>query len=331
MLSKFLEITKASVSSKEEPASVKEGYDIIGDVHGYADELIILLKQLGYKEANGVYIHNHRKAVFVGDFTCRGPETRRAISIVRKMVENQTGYAVIGNHELNVIGHFTKNIEGKTFKPATGSNKKIMDRIRDEYIYEKDELKDDLKWIRSLPFFLDFGTFRVAHAYWSEANREIIEGHITKNKLTKKLLQMIFDHDTPFSEAVRQTTRGIEINLPPDLIIKDDRNIRRTNFRIRWWQDPKGKTFKEISYGNKFTLPTYTVPPEILFPFEVYSEKAPPVFVGHYCMSPDRMIPTHNVCCVDNCAANGGQLAAYRWQNGEELKITGFVFQGKKE
>ncbi|PRZ01041.1 metallophosphoesterase [Marinilabilia salmonicolor] len=326
LISKTIDGTKVSGEELPKP----EGFDIIGDVHGYAEELTALLKQLDYKEINGVYIHDKRKAVFVGDFTCRGPETRRTISIIRKMVENQTGYAVIGNHELNVIGHFTKNDEGKTFKPATGSNKKIMDRIKQEYLYEKELLKDDLKWIRRLPFFLDFGTFKVTHAYWSDHNKSIINEKLQNKKLTKKLLQKIFDHDSPFAEAVRQTTRGIEINLPHDLIIKDDRNIRRTNFRIRWWQDPTGKTFKEISYGNKFTLPTYTVPPEILFPFKVYTEKEVPVFVGHYCMPSDRMLPSPNVCCVDNCVANGGLLAAYRWKNGEQLKITNFVFQEKK-
>lgn len=330
MITKLIGKVNSTVKDTGLGSKTPEGYDIIGDVHGYAGELTKLLKQLGYKEINGVYIHDKRKAVFVGDFTCRGPETRRTIAIIRKMVENQTGYAVIGNHELNVIGHFTKNDEGKTFKPATGSNKKIMDLIKQEYLYEKDLLKNDLKWIRRLPFFLDFGAFKVTHAYWSNQNKRIIDEKLQDKKLTKKLLQKIFDHNSPFAEAVRQTTRGIEINLPHDLIIKDDRNIRRTNFRIRWWQDPTRKTFKEISYGNKFTLPSYTVPPEILFPFEVYPKKEVPVFVGHYCMSSDRMIPSDNVCCVDNCVANSGLLASYRWQNGEPLKITNFVFQEKK-
>ncbi len=329
MISKLIGKTQESLNTHGSIAS-PEGYDIIGDIHGYAGELVFLLKQLGYREINGVYVHDRRKAVFVGDFTCRGPETRRTISIVRKMVENQTGYAVIGNHELNAIGHFTKNREGTAFKSATGSNKKMMDRIKEEYLYEKNQLKDDLKWIRTLPFFLDFGKFRITHAYWSQTNKDIIEKHLTKKKLTKKLIQLIFDYDSPFAEAVRQTTRGVEINLPHDIIIKDDRNIRRTNFRIRWWQDPKGKTFKEISYGNKFTLPNYTVPPEILSPFEVYPSSAPPVFFGHYCMGTDQMIPAHNVCCVDNCVANAGQLAAYRWSENQELKITGFVYQHKK-
>jgi hypothetical protein len=328
MLTKIIGKTKIPLVQRA-AESESTYYDIIGDIHGNAEELIVLLKQMDYREIKGVYRHDDRKAVFVGDFTCRGPESRRAISIVRKMVENKTGYAILGNHELNVIGHFTKNKEGRPFKQATGSNKKLMDRLKAEYIYEKDQLKNDLKWMRTLPFFLDFENIRVTHAYWSPSNRELIEKSITKGKLTKSLLSLIFSPGNPFFEAVRKTTRGIEINLPHDLIIKDARNIRRSNFRIHWWDDPRGKTFKQMSYGNKFMLPNYTVPPEILFPFEVYPAKAPPVFVGHYCMSVDRMIPAPNVCCVDNCVANGGQLAAYRWYGEAMLKPTNFVFQKK--
>lgn len=33
------------------------GFDIIGDVHGHADELELLLDRLGYVEVNGVRQH----------------------------------------------------------------------------------------------------------------------------------------------------------------------------------------------------------------------------------------------------------------------------------
>ena len=46
-------------------------YDIIGDVHGQADMLKELLRQIGYTTKNGVYSHPERKAVFVGDFINR--------------------------------------------------------------------------------------------------------------------------------------------------------------------------------------------------------------------------------------------------------------------
>lgn len=304
-------------------------YDIIGDVHGHANELVSLLKQMDYREINGVYLHDERKAVFVGDFTCRGPETRRTIDIVRKMVENETGYAILGNHEMNAIAHFTKNREGKPFKTATGSNKKVMDRIKAEYIYEKEQLKTDIKWLRQLPFSLDFGSFRVVHAYWSDDHLNLLRENMPKGKLTKKVLTRMHTPDTRLAKAMRQTTRGIELNLPHDLVVKDHRNIRRTNYRIKWWTSPQNKTFEQVSYGNKFSLPQYTIPKELLPVFDVYPEKAPVVFVGHYCVDQKQMIPAPNICCVDNCLANGGQLAAYRWNGELPLKSTNFVFQRK--
>ncbi|PWE00171.1 metallophosphoesterase [Marinilabilia rubra] len=329
MLSKIIDKTLNPGASASRPAK-RYDYDIIGDVHGYANELEILLKQMDYREINGVYLHDDRKAVFVGDFTCRGPETRRAINIVRNMVEHETGYAILGNHELNAIANFTKSKEWKKpFKQATGSSKKVMDRIREEYIYDKAQLKTDIKWLRQLPFSLDFGKFRVVHAYWSDEHLNLLKESRKRGKLTKRVLSKMFAPDTKLAMAMRQTTRGIELNLPHDLLIKDHRNIRRTNFRMKWWDSPKEKTFEQVSYGNKFTLPHYTIPREVLPVFDVYPTKAPVVFMGHYCVEQKNMIPAANVCCVDNCAANGGYLAAYRWNGELPLKLTNFVFQKK--
>lgn len=49
-------------------------YDLIGDIHGHAAELISLLELLGYDRHRGYYSHPARKAVFVGDFIDRGPQ-----------------------------------------------------------------------------------------------------------------------------------------------------------------------------------------------------------------------------------------------------------------
>ena len=46
-------------------------YDLIGDVHGYADQLCRLLKRLGYEQRASVYSHPNRAAVFLGDFVDR--------------------------------------------------------------------------------------------------------------------------------------------------------------------------------------------------------------------------------------------------------------------
>ena len=42
-------------------------YDIIGDIHGQFDKLVVLLNHLGYAEVNEVWSHNTHKAIFVGD------------------------------------------------------------------------------------------------------------------------------------------------------------------------------------------------------------------------------------------------------------------------
>ncbi|MBT5230949.1 MAG: diadenosine tetraphosphatase, partial [Methylococcales bacterium] len=46
----------------------KQHYDIIGDIHGHADELIQLLELMGYSLVNGYHQHPTRKVIFLGDF-----------------------------------------------------------------------------------------------------------------------------------------------------------------------------------------------------------------------------------------------------------------------
>ncbi len=40
-------------------------YDLIGDIHGHADELVQLLKALGYEKAQGSYRHPDRQVIFM--------------------------------------------------------------------------------------------------------------------------------------------------------------------------------------------------------------------------------------------------------------------------
>ncbi len=74
-------------------------YHFIGDVHGQADRLEALLRQLGYARAGSGWRHPAGRVVFLGDFIDRGPQQRRVIEIVRSMVESGNALAVMGNHE----------------------------------------------------------------------------------------------------------------------------------------------------------------------------------------------------------------------------------------
>ena len=85
------------------------GYDIIGDVHGYADKLEGLLLKMDYELIDGTWQHPDRKAIFVGDLIDRGPRQIDSVMIAKRMVEAGHAYIVMGNHEFNAIAYATPN------------------------------------------------------------------------------------------------------------------------------------------------------------------------------------------------------------------------------
>jgi len=84
--------------------SVSSGYDVIGDVHGCASQLEVLLHKLGYETgASGEYRHPERQAIFVGDLIDRGGEQLRVLEVVKAMVDAGSALIVMGNHEFNAL------------------------------------------------------------------------------------------------------------------------------------------------------------------------------------------------------------------------------------
>ena len=101
-------------------------YDLIGDIHGHADELVQLLETLGYEKAQGVYRHPERRVNFLGDFIDRGPQIAKVLAIVRPMVETGAAFTVMGNHEFNALAfHTTKPKNASEYlRPHTEKNVK---------------------------------------------------------------------------------------------------------------------------------------------------------------------------------------------------------------
>ena len=95
--------TSAPCDRREEPGP----FDIIGDIHGCADELMRLLRRLGYRRAAPGAPFRHpggRRAVFVGDLVDRGPHVVRAARIVMGMTAAGSAFCVPGNHEMELLG-----------------------------------------------------------------------------------------------------------------------------------------------------------------------------------------------------------------------------------
>ncbi|HCY42913.1 MAG TPA: metallophosphoesterase [Prolixibacteraceae bacterium] len=301
-------------------------YDIIGDVHGHADQLKSLLKKMGYKLTGDFYSHRDRKAVFVGDFINRGPKIRETILIIRKMVENGSAYAILGNHEMYAVLYYLRDIEGKYYKKRIPKYQLQINQTLDEFVLYKEEFKSHLKWMRTLPMFLDFGDIRVVHACWDDESIELIKDKITEPKLSKTVLREIALNGTEFSEKFWETCKGIDFQLPKDLLVFDEEGRPHRSFRMKWWADPEGMTFNDISLESRFALPAYTIPKEIITKRKPYSPNDPIVFFGHYCLNQCCGILTENLCCVDSCVTRTGKLLAYRWDGKKVLKKDNFIF-----
>lgn len=294
-------------------------YDIIGDIHGQADLLTDLLKAMGYKKKNGVFAHESRTAVFVGDFINRGPQIRDSILIVRRMVEAGSALAILGNHEIYAILFQLKDREGKLFTKRSPTYRLNLLQTLEEFAHAPEEYKDHIKWMRTLPMFLELDGIRVVHACWQDENIALLKENITEGKLKKKFLRKISKNNSKMSKAFWQTCKGIDFQLPKDLLVFDNTGQAHRSFRSKWWLNPEGMNFQELSFESRFDLPPYTIPKELNGTREPYGEDEPIVFFGHYCLKNGDNILAPNICCLDSCVSRKGKLAAYRWSGEKKL------------
>jgi len=305
-------------------------YDIIGDVHGYAQPLKNLLKELGYKKTDGSYFHPERKVIFVGDFLNRGPQIRKTMRMVRSMVESGNAMAILGNHEINTIIAGIKNKKGNPLINLPAKNFMSVVKTINAFIKHQAEWESHLKWMRTLPLFIETNGIRVVHACWNDRAIEYLRTNISDEKIRKNVFRKI--HKNPESELANNiwmVTKGLQLQMPGDLKIINNKGVSPRSFRMRWWDVPKGKTFREISFESKYELPPYTVPEEILPECQFYPENAPIVFFGHYCRHNGPFIIRPNVCCVDSCVTGTKVLTAYRWCGEGELQETNLIHSKK--
>ena len=294
-------------------------YDIIGDIHGHYDLLLNMLQTLGYEPNGGTFKHPDRKVIFTGDIINRGPKIRKTVNLVRGMVESGNAQCILGNHELNAILYGTMDKNGKFLQKHLPRFQLPLMKTLDEYKKYPGEFNEIIKWFRTLPLYLDLGELRVVHGAWIDSHIETLNHFLAGETKLKKSFLKTYITNKELNTAVNEIIKGVEMQLPKDLLLKDNKAIIRRSYRIKWWTDPTGKTFRNIAFGNQFDLPAYTIPPEVLPTTYPYSPDAPPVFLGHYCLNKKKVIYQNNICCVDNCVTRTNQLTAYRWQGERQL------------
>ncbi|MBI4049105.1 MAG: polynucleotide kinase-phosphatase [Devosia nanyangense] len=138
-------------------------FDVIGDVHGCADELIDLMRKLGYSVAlDGdtarIEAPHGRKLVFAGDLVDRGPRTPDVLRIAMAAIDAGIGYAVQGNHDQKLY----RWMSGRDVKVAHGLQESI-DQLAGQTDAFRRKSEAFLGELRS-HYWLDGGRLAVAHA-----------------------------------------------------------------------------------------------------------------------------------------------------------------------
>ncbi|RSK26502.1 bis(5'-nucleosyl)-tetraphosphatase PrpE [Bacillus sp. HMF5848] len=137
--------------------------DIIGDIHGCYEELLILTRELGYDWSEGVPLHPSRQLAFVGDLTDRGPESLKVADIIYNLVvEHKRAYYVPGNHCNKLYRYFL----GRNVKIAHGLETTVAEY---EALSAKDQKRASHHFKRlyeEAPLYhvLDNGKLIIAHA-----------------------------------------------------------------------------------------------------------------------------------------------------------------------
>jgi len=300
-------------------------YDIIGDVHGYSGLLKDLLVKMDYKKDGDFFYHPERKAVFVGDFINRGPDTLGTIKIIRTMVERGSAYAVLGNHEINALYYSLRDKKGHHLTKKWSRLHLDLNSVLSEFVNNPSIWENHIKWLRTLPLFLDLGPIRIVHACWKDENIRLLKKEIDGDKLKKSFLKKISKNNSQASSAFWETCKGVDFRLPKDILIYDKNGTPHRSFRSKWWTNPEGKTFRDLSFESRFKLPSYTIPKEVVSHCEPYAKDNPIVFFGHYCLKGSPNIISDNLCCLDSCVYRKGNLTAYRWSGEKKLKEKNLV------
>ena len=292
-------------------------YDLIGDVHGHADQLEALLNKLGYERINGVYRHSERKVIFLGDYIDRGPNNPEALRLVRGMVEEAGAIALMGNHEFNALAFNTLRADGRGYLRAH-SIKNIKQHAATllQFQNRQEEYDGYVHWFQTLPLYYENDHFRAVHASWHEPSLDYLRTTLPQARLTDSALQETSHAHSPTLDAVEKVLKGLELPLPTGNSFFDKDGTTRHHIRYKWWENPIGASYEQLSVLPGLDLSGFTYVDES---GHYYDEEQKPVFFGHYWLRGEPNIYRGNVCCLDYSVAKGGVLVAYRHDGEDSL------------
>lgn len=302
-------------------------YDLIGDIHGHAEPLLMLLQRLGYEHDGVSFCHPNRKVIFLGDFIDGGPAQLEVLSIARAMVDNGRALAIMGNHEFNAIGWALKDNQGEFLRPHTAKNQGQHQAFLDAVGDGSAEHHDWVQWFLTLPVWLDLPELQVVHACWDTKAQQQLRPYLTaENCLKPDQLAECFSKETAAFSAIEQLMKGPEVQLPAGVSFTDKYQTVRREARLKWWS--ASRNFAEL----------LAVPPSVIehinsleldidthHLMEGFSSTEKPTFVGHYWLTGEPEPLSNTVACLDYSVARNGKLVAYQFSGESTLCISKFI------
>lgn len=305
--------------------------DIIGDIHGYADKLVGLLTQLGYRN-NGQYFvppAGHR-ALFIGDLIDRGSQQLTTLEIVFAMLDADVADAVMGNHEYNALAFATldPNNPQEYLRSHNETHTRQHEAFLAEVPFGSESHRYWLERLYEIPLWLETDYACFVHACWDVDSMAVLAPLLTAdNCLTPKgLVATAQEHSENF-EALERVLKGVETPLPDGMVMVDKEGTKRTRVRVRWWLEGLNeRTLYEVARAPSSALAQ--IPVDALaenINFALKTDK--PVFVGHYWLTetPEPLSP--QVACTDYSAAvDSGYLTGYQLDTEQPLPLKAINF-----
>ena len=286
--------------------------DLIGDIHGHADKLEELLLKLGYVNSSGAYSHPYRKVLFVGDYIDRGPKIRETLEIVKAMVDTENAIALMGNHEYNALCFHFQETEGGHLRKHLIKNIIQHYETLKQFQNRQSEYESYLDWFKTLPLYYETNNFKAVHACWDNNIIAYLRKTLVNDRLTDEIIYQSVKIGAKLNVAIEQTLKGKEMKMPEGLFFTDKDGTKRSEVRIKWWEDPSKMTYRSLSVEPIDSLPEQPIELSELNTQEFYSESDKKVFFGHYWLKGEPSIYKDNICCLDYSIAKGGKLVAYQ-------------------
>ncbi|MEP1425864.1 MAG: metallophosphoesterase [Tateyamaria sp.] len=287
-------------------------YHIIPDIHGQADKLDSILDRLGWRRTISGWAGPtpESRLVFLGDFIDGGAHNARVIQTVRSLIDSGKADAVMGNHEFNAICYHTiSNKTGEPLREHSEKNRKQHQSFLAEFSLSAPETTEAVDWMKTLPLFREYETFRVVHACWFHPDVALVQEQLPGTRVNDEALQNANLKHSKLWDAVQTLTSGIEKVLPEGYSFADKYEHERHQVRIGWWLH-NAKTWRDTaqSVPNPEDLPMDTLPPSVA---DYLYKDEKPVFFGHYWMTGKPRIEAPHALCLDYSAGKNGPLVAY--------------------